>query len=132
MAELENIPSEFSVKETIDRMVKLVETSGWVVFSRIDHAKYAAQVGLKLRPTELIIFGNPKVGTFLMQENQTAGIDLPAKALAREDEFGKVWLTYSTMPGLKKRHNLSEKCDQTLADIQNGIKKTCQTACRKQ
>lgn len=131
MAELESIPSDFTVKETIDRMVKVVESNGWNVFSRIDHAKYAAQEELELRPTELIIFGNPKVGTYLMQDKQTAGIDMPAKALAWEDASRKVWLTFNTMTGLKKRHSLSEKSDQTLAAIQNGIKKTCQAAANK-
>lgn len=131
MAEIESIPSDFSVKETIDRMVKVVESSGWIVFSRINHSKFATQVGLELRPTELIIFGNPKVGTFLIQDSQTTGIDLPAKALAYEDEFGKVWLTFKTMTDLKKRHNLSESSDQTLTTIRNGIKKTCQAAANK-
>lgn len=131
MAELESTPSDFTVKETIDRLVKIVESNGWIVFSRIDHAKYAAQVGLELRPTELIIFGNPKVGTLLMQDSQTTGIDLPAKALAHEDEFGNVWLTYNTMTGLKKRHSLSESSDQNLVAIRNGIKNTCQAAANK-
>ena len=82
MAGLITIQSDYSVKETIDRLTTIVESKELNVFLRVDHANNAAKQGLQLRPTELIIFGNPKAGTVLMQDNQTAGIDLPVKALA--------------------------------------------------
>jgi uncharacterized protein (DUF302 family) len=76
------------------------------VFARIDHAEGAAQVGMTLRPTELALFGNPRGGTPLMQDRQTAGIDLPLKALAWEDAEGHVWLTYNEATWLAQRHHL--------------------------
>src|SRR5580692_9026507 len=85
--------SAFSVSETIDRLIATIAPLGLDVFARIDHAAGAAKVGLTLRPTQLLIFGNAKGGTPLMQDQQTAGIDLPVKALAWEDAQGKVWLT---------------------------------------
>src|SRR6202166_2416668 len=87
------VASSFSVRETVDRLVSFATSHGLVVFARIDHADGAAKVGLPLRPTELVIFGHPKGGTPLMQDRQTAGIDLPLKALAWEDADGKVWLS---------------------------------------
>ena len=92
---LTTIPSDFSVQETIDRLAAMVTSKGLSIFARIDHAANAGQAGLTLRPTYLIIFGNPKAGTPLMQDNQVSGIDLPVKALAWQDEAGKVWLTYN-------------------------------------
>ena len=76
------VESKFSVRETVDRMIAAVTSAGMLVFARIDHGANATQVGLELRPTELLIFGNPKGGTPLMQDRQTSGIDLPIKALA--------------------------------------------------
>jgi uncharacterized protein (DUF302 family) len=103
---LKTIASAFSVRETIDRLGRIATARGLLVFARIDHAAGAAQVGMALRPTELVLFGHPRGGTPLMQERQTAGIDLPLKALAWEDAEGKVWLTYNEIPWLADRHNL--------------------------
>ena len=100
------IPSAFSVRETIDRLEKIVASRGLSVFVRVDHAAGAAKVGLMLRPTELLIFGNAKGGTPLMQDEQTAGIDLPLKVLAWEDAGGAVWLTYNDLAWLARRHGL--------------------------
>jgi uncharacterized protein (DUF302 family) len=77
------------------------------VFARIDHSKGAAKVGKSLRPTELLIFGNPKVGTLLMQSNQAAGLDLPLKALAWQDGNGDVWLVYNDPAYLADRHQIN-------------------------
>ncbi|MGP4015595.1 DUF302 domain-containing protein [Saccharopolyspora sp. 5N708] len=77
-------------------MVEAATSAALFVFSRIDHADNAAKAGLELRPTELVIFGNPHGGTPLMQERQTTGIDLPVKVLAWQDENGAVWLTYNS------------------------------------
>jgi uncharacterized protein (DUF302 family) len=98
------LPSAFSAKETIDRLVSEVKAKGMAVFARVDHAAGATAAGLTLRPTELLIFGNAKGGTPLMQANQTIGIDLPLKALAWEDADGKVWLSYNAPEWLARRH----------------------------
>ncbi len=103
---LVTIASAFSVGETIDRLAHEVTTHGLVVFARIDHAAGAASVGMALRPTELLVFGNPKGGTPLMQDRQTAGIDLPVKALAWEDADGKTWLSYNDADWIAARHAL--------------------------
>lgn len=105
---LETISSNHSVGETIDRLVEKATASGMHTFSRIDHRAGANKAGMPLRPTELLIFGNPKGGTALIQEHQTAGIDLPIKALAWEDENGKVWLTLNSPQWLAQRHGLGD------------------------
>ncbi len=98
--------SSFGAKETMDRLEAEVKAKGMTVFARIDHAAGAAEVGLPLRPTELLIFGNAKAGTPLMQANQAIGIDLPLKALVFEDAAGKVWLSYNDPRWLAQRHGL--------------------------
>ena len=99
-------PSEYSVSETIDRVEKAVTAKGMQIFARIDHGGEAKKVGLAMRPTELLIFGNPKGGTPLMVAKPTAAIDLPMKALAWEGEDGKVWLTYNSPDLLHERHGV--------------------------
>ena len=115
------IQSYYSVKETIDRLSSIVESKGLTVFVRIDHSENARKHGLDLRPTELIIFGNPNVGTGIMQDKQTAGIDLPMRALAWQDEAGSVWLTYNDVKWLADRHNLTSKSKATLQAIEEGM-----------
>ena len=100
------IVSKHSVKVTIDRLAAAVTASGGTVFARIDHAAAAVQAGLTLRPTELLIFGNAKVGTALMQDNQAAGIDLPLKMLSWQDETGQVLLGYNQPQFVAERHGL--------------------------
>ena len=101
-------PSAHSVKDTIDRFESDVKSKGMTVFARIDHAAGADAAGLVLRPTELLIFGNAKAGTPLMQSQQTIGIDLPLKALAWEDSAGQVWLSYNDPAWLAARHELAK------------------------
>ncbi len=101
---LVTVPSTHDVKETIDRLENDMKSKGMTIFARIDHAAGAKAVGLSLRPTELLIFGNAKAGTPLMQAHQTLGIDLPLKALAWEDAAGKVWLSYNDPGWLAARH----------------------------
>jgi len=113
--------SDYSVKVTIDKVASIVQSKGLTVFARIDHADNAANQGLQLRPTELIIFGNPKAGTVLMQDKQTSGIDLPVKALAWQDEEGKVWLTYNDTNWIANRHGLSEKSESVVKAIEEGM-----------
>ena len=98
--------SAVGVKETLDRIEAALRTSGVSVFARIDHRAGALAAGMELRPTELLIFGNPTAGTPLMQANQVIGIDLPLKVLAWEDGDGKAWLTYSDPAWLAERHGL--------------------------
>ena len=105
------IKSPYSATETMNRLEAAVKQRGLIVFARIDHAAGAAKIGKTLRPTELLIFGNPAGGTPLIECAQSAGIDLPLKALAWQDEQGKVWLTYNDPKFLAKRHDTSAaKC----------------------
>jgi uncharacterized protein (DUF302 family) len=104
---LVSLASSYSVKEALDRLETDLKSKGIAVFARIDHAAGAASVGLPLRPTELLIFGNPKAGTPLMQSNQAIGIDLPLKILGWQDAGGQVWLTYNDPHWLALRHGLS-------------------------
>lgn len=101
-----NHRSDFDVEETADRLEKALRDKGINVFARIDHAEGAADVGLSLRPTELVIFGNPKVGTPLMHCVQSHGIDLPQKALIWRDHEDRVWLTYNDPAYIAERHDL--------------------------
>ena len=97
-------PSGFGPKETMDRLVAAVTGRGMAILARIDHAAAAAKVGMDLRPTEVVLFGNPRGGTPLMQAVQTMGIDLPLKALVWQDEAGKTWLGYNDPNWLARRH----------------------------
>ncbi|MGH7226611.1 MAG: DUF302 domain-containing protein, partial [Gemmataceae bacterium] len=91
---LVSVQSRGSARETLDRLLAALAARKLTVFARIDHADGAASVGLTLRPTEVVIFGSPQGGTALMQDRQTAGIDLPLKLLVWESADGKVWLSY--------------------------------------
>jgi uncharacterized protein (DUF302 family) len=108
------IPSSFGPKETMDRLEADINSKGMTVFARIDHGAGAAEVGLSLRPTELLIFGNAKGGTPLMQADQAIGIDLPLKALVWEDASGKTWLSYNEPSWLAKRHGLGTDAARTI------------------
>lgn len=110
-------PSKYSVHETINRIENAVTEKGMKIFARIDHGGEAKKVGLAMRPTELLIFGNPKGGTALMVAKPTAAIDLPMKALAWEDEDGKVWLTYNSPELLRERHALPTELTSTLDPV---------------
>src|SRR5689334_20212039 len=106
-AGLLTVRSAHSVAVTIDRLVAAVAEAGLTVFARIDHAQGAAEAGLELRPTELLLFGHARGGTPLMRDRQTAGIDLPLKALAWEDAEGAVWVTYNDASWLAERHGVA-------------------------
>lgn len=110
-------PSKYSVPETLDRLEAAVKSKGITVFARIDHSGEAAKVGMKMRPTQLLIFGNPKTGTALMNSSPSIAIDLPLKALAWEDENGKVWLSYNSPAYMKQRHDLKEEFMKNIAAI---------------
>jgi uncharacterized protein (DUF302 family) len=108
--------SIYSVKETADRFENIAKSKGLTVFNRIDHQQNAANVGLELRPTEVIIFGNPKVGTPLMQCSQDVAIDLPQKVMITEDSNNKVWLSYNNPNYLVQRHSI-EGCDEVIKKV---------------
>jgi uncharacterized protein (DUF302 family) len=118
-------PSRYSVPETIDRIERAVTAKGMKVFARIDHAGEATKVGMTMKPTVLLIFGNPKGGTALMVARPTAAIDLPMKALAWEDADGKVWLTYNAPELLHERHgvptDLTSKLDSVAALLEQAV-----------
>jgi uncharacterized protein (DUF302 family) len=101
------IRSGYGPEETMNRFEAEVRAKGMTVFAHIDHAAGAAAVGLPLRPTDLLIFGNAKGGTPLMQSVQTIGIDLPLKALVWQDASGSTWLSYNDPAWLAQRHGLS-------------------------
>jgi uncharacterized protein (DUF302 family) len=104
---LTTIPSVFGPKETMDRLENELRTLGMSIFARIDHAAGAREAGLELRPTEVIIFGNARGGTPLMQSVQTIGIDLPLKALVWQDATNKTWLSYNEPSWIAQRHSLT-------------------------
>ena len=101
-----SIASQHSAHDTMERLIAALAKRNLTVFARVDHAAGAASVGLPLRPTEVVLFGNPKGGTALMQDQQTAGIDLPLKVLIWEDAAGKAWLAYNDPYWIKQRHGL--------------------------
>jgi uncharacterized protein (DUF302 family) len=102
------IKSPFSGKETMNRFEENAKQRGLNVFARIDHAAGAARIGKTLRPTEVLIFGNPQGGTPFMECAQSVGIDLPLKALVWEDAQGQVWLGYNDPDFLAQRHGVAQ------------------------
>jgi uncharacterized protein (DUF302 family) len=110
---LTTIPSSYGPADTMNRLEAAVRAKGMTVFAHIDHAAGAAAVGMSLRPTDLLIFGNAKGGTPLMQLDQTIGIDLPLKALVWQDASGKTWLSYDDPSWITKRHSLGAEADAT-------------------
>ncbi len=103
--------SKYSVSETLNRLEVALKEKGIGVALRWDHAAKAKDVGIALRPTELLMFGNPKLGSNFFTSKQTSGIDLPLKALAWEDEKGQVWLTYNDPDYVAKRHGINDRDD---------------------
>ena len=99
-----NVPSPYSVQDTLARLESILKERGLTIFARVDHSGEAEKAGLKMRPTQLLIFGSPKGGTPLMVAAPSVAIDLPLKALAWEDESGRVWLSYNVPEYLQQRH----------------------------
>ena len=104
--------SSFGPKETMDRLATAVASRGISIMARIDHAAAATAIGMELRPTEVLIFGNPRAGTPLMQAAQTIRIDLPLKALVWQDEGGTTWLAYNDPRWLAQRHSVGAGLDR--------------------
>jgi uncharacterized protein (DUF302 family) len=112
---LAKVRSSHSTAKTVERFEAILKEKGIHLFARIPHADGAAKANLTLRPTTLLIFGNPKVGTPLMQSQQTIGIDLPLHVLIWEDEKGTTWLGYNEPAYLAKRHEITDRGDTVKA-----------------
>lgn len=121
-----NVRSEFDVAETADRLENILKEKGMTVFKRIDHSEGARSVGVDLRDTVLLIFGNPKVGSPLMKCQQTAALDLPQKALIWQDEKDAVFVSYNDPAYIQARHNVAgceevfQKIDKALSTFTKG------------
>jgi len=124
-----SIKSAHSVKDTLDRLEAVLKKKGITIFARIQHDAGAKKVGIELRPTELLLFGNPKLGSPMFTSNQTAGIDLPMKALAWKDEKGQVWLTYNDPAYIAKRHGITDRA-KIVAKMTGALKKLTGVATR--
>ena len=127
---LVTLQSNHSVKDTADKLVSIIESKGMKVFARVDHQKNAQGVDLTLRPTQVIMFGNPTAGTPLMNCEQSVAIDLPQKVLISEDTDKKVWLSYNHPEYLKTRHNI-KGCDTEIANIAKALNSVSKAAIAK-
>ena len=112
-----HLSSPYSVPETIKRLDSILQSRGLIVFARIDHSGEAEKVGMKMRPTQVIIFESPKGGTPVMVASPTLAIDLPLKALVWEDTGGKVWVSYNSAEYLKQRHNIPDELVKNISVI---------------
>jgi uncharacterized protein (DUF302 family) len=113
-----NKPSKHSVEQTVEALRNILKSKGVAVFALIDHSGEAEKVGLKMRPTKLLIFGNPKAGTPLMLASPSSALDLPLKLLVWEDAQGKVWVSYNSPEYLRERHGLPQELMQNIAIVE--------------
>ena len=113
-----NKPSKHSVERTVETLTNILKSKGVAVFALIDHSGEAEKVGLKMRPTKLLIFGNPKAGTPLMLASPSSAIDLPLKILVWEDAQEKVWISYNSPEYLRERHGLPQELMHNIAIIE--------------
>ena len=123
---------EGNVKTVANRVEAAIKDKGLNLIIRIDHAQNAKKADLELRPTELLIFGNPKVGTPLMQCQQTIGIDLPQKILVWEDSAGQVWITYNDPNYLAQRHGITASCAETITKVEKALSSIAAAAAKPQ
>ena len=121
------VQSSYSVAVTADRLEKILKAKGMTIFTPIDHAQGAKKVGQKLRPTEVLIFGNPKLGSLIIKCSQMAAIDLPQKAMIFQDKKGQVRLAYNDPKYLSERHGISG-CKGPLKKIQGALAKFAKAA----
>ncbi|HKJ78920.1 MAG TPA: DUF302 domain-containing protein [Prolixibacteraceae bacterium] len=121
------VKSKQTVQQTADRLEKLIKQKGLTFFAKVDHTKNAKSVDMQLRPTVLVIFGNPKLGTPLMQCQQSFAIDLPQKALIYRDEQNQVWIAYNDQEYLANRHNI-QNCEQELQKVKQALAKLMEEA----
>lgn len=125
-----DVQSTLNVEDTANRLETVLKKKGMTVFKRIKHSDSAAKVGVELRDTQVIIFGNPKVGSPLMKCQQSVAIDLPQKMMVWADDKGKVWISYNDPKYLKKRHRI-KGCDPLLAKISNALASIAKAASKK-
>ena len=125
---LVTVRSNHDPKETMSRLEAEVKARGLTVFAHVDHAAGAAEVGLPLRPTDLLIFGNAKGGTPLMQLDQAMGIDLPLKVLVWQDQAGATWLSYNDPGWLVERHRLSKDAGLTVNALTGALRAIAKAA----
>src|SRR5437667_7105191 len=111
-------PSSHSVDQTVEKLKGILAAKGVALFALIDHSGEAEKVGMKMRPTKLLIFGNPKAGTPLMLASPSIAIDLPLKILVWEDAQGKVWVSYNSPEYLQRRHGLPPELLQNIAVVE--------------
>jgi len=113
------VPSPYNVDESLDRIETSAWSKGMLIFLRLDQQREAEKVGLTLRPTQLLLFGNPKAGTLLMKASESVALDLPLKVVAWQNDQGKVWVSYNSPDFLRERHQLSEDLVKLVAGIGN-------------
>jgi uncharacterized protein (DUF302 family) len=114
---LAKVASKYGVDETVKRLQAVLAERGAQIFAFIDHSGEAEKIGMKMRPTKLVIFGNPKGGTPLMVASPSLAIDLPLKVLVAEDESGKTWVTYNSPEYLQQRHGVPEDLVKNIAVV---------------
>jgi len=113
-----DIPSNHSVDQTVEKLRAILEAKGVSLFALVDHSGEAEKVGMKIRPTELLIFGSPSAGTPLMLAAPSLALDLPLKVLIREDDNGRVWVSYNSPDYLKERHGLPQELLHNIAVVE--------------
>src|SRR5215468_3560446 len=119
-------PSNHSVGETVDRLKNILQSKGVTLFALVDHSGEAERVGMKMPPTKLLIFGNPRAGTPLMLAAPTIAIDLPLKILVWEDTHKKTWVSYNSSAYLQERHNLPTELVQNIAVVETVAAKSAE------
>jgi uncharacterized protein (DUF302 family) len=110
-----NAPSNYSVDQTVEKLKGILQAKGVTLFALVDHSGEAERVGIKMRPTKLLIFGSPKAGTPLMLATPSIAIDLPLKILVWEDNQGKVWVSYNSIAYLQERHGVPQELLKNIA-----------------
>ena len=113
-----DIPSNHSVNQTVEKLMAILEAKGVSLFALVDHSGEAEKVGMKMRPTKLLIFGSPSAGTPLMLAAPSLALDLPLKVLIREDDNGRVWVSYNSPDYLKERHGLPQELLHNIAVVE--------------
>jgi len=113
-----DIPSNHSVDQTVEKLRAILAAKGVSLFALVDHSAEAEKVGMKMRPTKLLIFGSPSAGTPLMLAAPSLALDLPLKVLVREDDNGRVWVSYNSPDYLKERHGLPQELLHNIAVVE--------------
>jgi uncharacterized protein (DUF302 family) len=121
-----NVASSHSVDDTVAKLLTMLHEKGVTIFALIDHSGEAEKIGMKMRPTKLLIFGNPKAGTPLMLAAPTSAIDLPLKLLVWEDAAGKVWISYNSPEYLRQRHGFPGELVQNIAVVAALVEKAAE------